>query len=156
MLKQLTQSARKLSANRKARDQHLGNWSEHQFPSCWLRAIWRTESLFTVYQLTHPINVFFKTKIRKTFVRQKKMTSKLPGYSTRYSFPRVTSLIIIKDLMTGTHEPNKLTCFHLSGFIAQLVKNCTCIAEVLGSIPIGATWILQLTTDKRKLLKLCI
>ena len=39
---------------------------------------------------------------------------------------------------------NYLTCSQLSGFIAQLVKHCTAIAEVMGSNPVEAAWIFQL------------
>ena len=40
----------------------------------------------------------------------------------------------ISFIDTGTHEPNKMTCFaELSDFIAQLVKQCTGVTEVMGS-----------------------
>ena len=46
----------------------------------------------------------------------------------------------------GTREPNKLTCPQLSGFVSQLVEHCTAIAEVMGTNPVKAAWIFQMST----------
>ena len=47
---------------------------------------------------------------------------------------------------TGTHEPNKVDLLLiLFGFITKLVEHCTVIAEVLGSNPVGATRIFQIS-----------
>ena len=41
---------------------------------------------------------------------------------------------------TEKHEPKKLTCYQLCGFIAQFVRaQCTGILEVVGSIPVEVT-----------------
>ena len=50
------------------------------------------------------------------------------------------------ESFTGTNEPNKLICSQLCGFIAQLAEHWTSIAEVMGSNPVRATWIFQVST----------
>ena len=42
------------------------------------------------------------------------------------------------SLLTGANELNKLTSLPICGFIAQLVDQCTGIAEVTGSNPVEA------------------
>ena len=45
-------------------------------------------------------------------------------------------------------SPKKLTCSQLCGFIAHLVEHCTGIAEVIGSNPVGTTWIFQVSRSQ--------
>ena len=43
--------------------------------------------------------------------------------------------------LSRRHEPKKLTCPQLNGFIAQLLEHCSSIAEVMGSNPVEVTWV---------------
>ena len=51
---------------------------------------------------------------------------------------------------TGRDEVNNLTSLPMSGFIAQLVKHCTHIIEVMGSNPVEALIFFRLLPSNWK------